>query len=101
MDRSHRSLQPLRRIVIQQNALRVAVGIVILPAGQRPQQNRQAEKPDQQREGNDQRHAGHRAFPAASRKALRVTSMDDPAMVAAAISGVTKPSAARGTAVRL
>lgn len=88
------------KIVIEQNALRVAVQIVILTTGQRPYQNGQAGQADKQCRCDNQAH-GVLRLPVESRRAFNVTSSEDPAMVAAAINGVTMPNAAIGMAVTL
>ena len=78
--------------MVDEDALRIAIRIVVLPCTQRPQQDRECTKAEAQRGGNNQRNAIH-VFPLTSRSALRVTSSDELAINTAAISGVTMPIA--------
>ena len=89
----------VRQIVVEQDAFCIAVQIVILAAGKGPYQDRQTGQPHTQCGCDDQAHGF--LLPPASRRALSVTSNEDPAMVAAAMSGVTNPKAAMGMAVAL
>src|SRR5262245_40899588 len=88
-----------RAVVIHKDTQGITIGVIILATGERPEQHQKTAEADQQGGCNNQRHG--LAFPPASRRALRVTSREDPAMVAAATSGVTRPSAAMGMAVTL
>ena len=87
--------------VIQEHAMRGTFKVFILPAANRPQQHQQRGQTNQQGASYDCSHAAHTNFPRARRKAFRLTNSEELDIVAAARSGVTKPSAASGMATRL
>lgn len=88
-------------IIIQQNPFGIAIRIIILAAVESPEQNPQSAQAHHQRGCDDKGDAVHDGLPAARRSAFSVTNRDEPAMVAAATIGVTRPLAAMGIAVRL
>jgi len=49
-------LQAAKSFIVKQYPRGVAIRVLILAAGKRPQQNRQAHKAGKQGKGNDQRH---------------------------------------------
>ena len=84
-------------VILDQNTQRGPVEIVELPRAGRPEKGC---KPGQsEREGDRDQHnePGHVAAPR-SLSALATTIKDDPDMASAAISGVTCPAIASGTA---
>lgn len=95
---------PPRRIstflIVVQDAQSRAVEILELPRPGSPEERRQAEQPKPQRNRHQNRQDRHFAAPR-SRSALATTTSDDPDIASAAISGVTSPAIARGTASRL
>jgi len=86
--------------IVDQDALSIAFGIVILAAAQRPQQYRQRAQSERESRCDDERDPVH-VLVLASLRALRVTRSDELAIIAAAISGVTRPNAATGMAITL
>src|SRR5581483_11039045 len=100
---SIRGMVSVRRTrgIVQQDADRRAIQIVILAAADRPQQHPKACQPHNQGGGDDQGHAVHGALQGASLKAFSVTSSEELAMAAAATRGVTSPRAASGMAAAL
>lgn len=88
-------------VVIQQNTMGCAFGVVILAAVQCPQQHDQSADPEPQSGPDNQCDCTHDVFPATRRNAFTVTIRDDPAMVTDAISGETTPKIASGIAVKL
>jgi len=93
----------VRQIVVGDRAPGGAVEIVELAASERPQEGRKAEAAEREGERNEIDKDVHRAAPPRSRalSAFSVTRTDEPDMASAAISGVTKPATASGTAIRL
>src|SRR5690348_603595 len=107
--------------IVEQNALGRAVEILVLTAAQRPQETAQPETAEEQRHRDQEGEVGHaaatrrgatnltasgsrdrlnRGLPS-RRMALPITIRDDIDMAAAAISGVTQPAIAIGTASAL
>lgn len=102
-----------------QDALRRSVQVVVLAASQRPHKRRQSGKAKSQRDRDKKEKVSHRKlsrmtgvmfalrtglsswFGFSSRNALATTINDDSDMATTAISGVTWPSTATGTAMRL
>ena len=87
-------------LIINQDAHPCAIQIIKLAGLQRPEKGEKANQAKPQRDGDEQQQTVHFAAPR-RRKALATTMMDDPEMAAAAISGVTSPMIARGTAITL
>jgi hypothetical protein len=87
--------------VIQEHPMRGTFKVFILPAANRPEQHQQRRQADQQGTGYDCGHSAHTNSPRVRRKAFRLTNSEELDIVAAARSGVTKPSAASGMASRL
>ena len=112
---------PIGQIVIVEDPGACAIEIVILAASKRPEKGPQSQKAKAQRNGdqvNQNRHdaslASDRGARVATgwdgsaarigcdaRNADSVTMIDEPDIAAAAISGVTCPNTASGTAIRL
>ncbi len=94
-------IKPASFFVVNQDARGIAVEIVILSAVERPQQHNQRAQSEQQGGGDDEGDTVHAPLPPASRRAFSVTTSEEPAIAAAAINGVTNPSAANGIAAAL
>ena len=94
-----------RRLVfflVKQNTARRAVEIFVLARSQRPEKGAEPEKPEEQCDRNEIDEHGHDGrTPRWSRKALAMTRIEELDMAIAAISGVTTPAIASGTARRL
>lgn len=98
------------QIVVQQDAQRGAIHVVILFRPQRPEEAGQTSQTQGERQRNEVDEDVHDRFPTErrgagasecrdrARSALSVTSNDEPDIAAAAINGVTKPAIAIGTA---
>lgn len=101
--RIHRGYSKSRRVIpiVDKNAFGGAFEIFVLPGIERPQQQAKRAQPECECGGDDEGDTVHDALPRASRNAFNVTTSDEPAMVAAAIKGDTRPIAASGMAVRL
>ena len=83
-----------------------AVEIIELPVPERPEKAEQAEAAEQKGGGDQVDERGHGVLPRVqrprcTRSALPVTASDDADITTAAISGVTRPAMASGTAIRL
>lgn len=93
----------LRRIIIGDRPPGGAIEIVILAIPERPQKGRKAEPAKRDRKRHQIEQDFHQAGSLCrrARKALSITSSDDPDIAAAAISGVTRPAMASGTASAL
>lgn len=89
-----------RLVVIDENADGGAIEIVILAGLQRPEEEGEAAKSEQQRAGDEDGEAVHLVAPR-SLSALATTMIEEPDMARAAISGVTTPAMASGTAMML
>src|SRR5258708_20493518 len=76
-------------IVVGQDAERGAFHVVVLAVAQRPKERRKPGQPERQRNRHQIDQHIHDARLA--RKALRVTSTDEPAIAPAALSGATPP----------
>jgi len=91
----------LTGFVIRDRAPSRAFEVVILAAPERPEECQQPDKTQSQRK----RHEDHQDFHDIPRgcalSAFSMTSRDEPDIAAAAISGVTRPAIAIGTASRL
>ena len=117
---SDRASLPGPDIVIVENADRGSLHVVILAAPQRPEKGCERGEAEQQRHGDQVDQHGHgdrapgahvcaeAADPGArssprrrTRNALTVTRIEEPDIATAAISGVTKPAIAIGTAIAL
>lgn len=93
-----------RRHVVKQNALRRPVEIVELAGPHAPQEGKQPEPAQAQRNGNEEQQHRHDRFPLfvrPTRNAFKTTMIDELDMAMAAMSGVTSPMMASGTAARL
>ena len=89
------------RLIIGDGAPGRAFKIVILTAFERPQEAKQADQTEAQRQRHQNDHHFHDDPPFATRRArsaLSITRMEEPDIAAAAISGVTTPLIAIGTA---
>lgn len=92
------------RLVVEQNALRRAVEIVELAGSHAPQKGEKAQSPQAKRDRDEEQQDGQDIFSLRTRparNALRTTMIDELDMATAAISGVTKPMIASGTAAKL
>ncbi len=88
-----------------------AVQIIVLPRPERPEKGGKTQKTEKKSRWDEKSQSLHHAVsfieegrpcpPRARRKAFSVTTIEDPDMAAAAISGVTSPAMASGTASRL
>ncbi|CAN5261379.1 hypothetical protein BH10PSE14_BH10PSE14_10830 [soil metagenome] len=87
-------------IVVDQDANRRTVEILELRRAHSPEERGKPAKPECQRDRDEKRYAGHRVA-RRKRNALATTSSDEPDMASAAISGVTIPAIAIGTASML
>lgn len=96
-NRLRRFAFPILRFAINQDPLACAFKIVELPAGQRPNEGSQAAQSQQQRDRDKDGNPGHRAH-RVRRSALATTMMEEVDIAIAAISGVTSPNSASGTA---
>ena len=99
-----RSLGP--EVVVRQDANGGPLEIVILTAAHRPEKRAEPEAAEPEREGNENDENGHATgsadvFAARARNAFTVTSSEEPDIESAAISGVTWPRIASGTATAL
>lgn len=91
-------------LVVEQNALRRPVKIVELPGAHAPQKGKKPQSPQAKRDRNEEQQDGHDAFSfplRPARRALRTTMIDELDIATAAMSGVTRPMIASGTAARL
>lgn len=84
-------------LIIIQNPERRPIQILELTRSCRPKECRQPQQPKPKRDGQQQREDRHLAAPR-SRSALATTTSDEPDIASAAISGVTSPAIASGTA---
>jgi hypothetical protein len=90
--------------IVEQNAERGAVEIVELTGAQGPDEGGKAEKPQEQGRGDQIEERIHSALHAGlrcSRKAFKITMREEDDIATAAISGVTSPADANGTATIL
>ena len=92
-----------RRVVIGNRAPGGAVEVVILIGLERPHEAREAEQAKEQGERHkiDQHFHQGVSRTVCARNALAITRMDEPDIASAAISGVTYPMIASGTAIAL
>lgn len=86
--------------VVDQNAERGAVEIIELACTQGPEEGGEAGQAKQQGDRDKEKHAIHLTAPL-SLRALATTMIDEPDIASAAISGVTLPAMASGTAMAL
>ena len=84
-------------VLVDQDTERRTVEIVELARANRPEKGGQRGKAEAERERDEQGEAVHRAA-RRRRRALATTSSEDPDIASAAISGVTRPAIASGTA---
>ncbi len=84
-------------LIVVQYPFRGPFKVLILPAAQRPQKQRQGAAAQRQAEQNEPHQRGQRA----ARKALANTSSELLDMAAAASQGVMKPHMASGTMIAL
>ncbi len=91
-------------VVVQQDAVGGAIEVFELAALERPEKGHQANQAEEERDGNEIGQRAHDRLSGCfrfSRMALAVTTMEEDDMATAAISGVTMPATAIGTAIRL
>jgi len=81
--------------------VRRAVEIVVLTGLQRPKEQQHAKRAQRDRGNGEHHERVHRYTLRVKRSAFSMTMSDDPDIATAAISGVTNPNAARGTAAAL
>lgn len=86
-------------ILVVEHAMRRAFEIVELATLHRPDKRCKPEQPEPQRQRHEEDENVHAALP--DRRALSVTRIDEPDIASAAISGVTNPAIATGTATAL
>lgn len=103
-----KSLGAILRLLFFENAKCGPIQIIILPRLERPEERYQPEKSKKQSAGYQECKSGHTIdlfefapLPSLSRRAFPITTTDDEDMAIAAISGLTKPSTAVGTAIIL
>lgn len=87
-------------VVIDKDADGGAIEIIILASLQRPEEEGQPAQAKQQCAGDEDGDAVHFELPR-SRSALATTMIEEPDMASAAMSGVTMPAMASGTAMTL
>src|SRR5690606_22206410 len=87
-------------LVVDEDARGGALWILELPAAQRPEEGRQAGQAKAEGDRDQEQQAVHRAE-RISRSELATTMSELPDMATAAISGVTSPAMASGTAITL
>ncbi len=93
-------------VLVEEDALGRPVEVLVLARAQRPEERREPEAAERERDRDedDQRAHPPTRSPAprrARRSALRVTTIDEADIAIAAMSGVTRPAAARGAATAL
>lgn len=86
--------------IVDQDAHRSALEVIKLPVAHCPEESSQTDQPEAESNRDEQQDAVHRTA-ARSRNALATTSSDEPDMARAAMSGVTSPAIASGTAMAL
>lgn len=93
----------LSRLIVGDRPPGGAIEIVILAVLERPEKGRKAERAQRDRERHQIEQDFHQAVSLCrrARKALSITSSDEVDIAAAAISGVTRPATASGTASAL
>lgn len=93
----------LGRFVVGDRPPGGAIEIVILAVLERPEKGRKAEPAKRDRKRHQIEQDFHQAGSLCrrARKALSITSSDEPDIATAAISGVTRPAMASGTASAL
>lgn len=87
-------------VVIQQDPMGSAFEILVLVRAQAPEECAKTHGAERDRDRNEECYDVQERIPC-SLSALSVTIKDEPAIATAAISGVTRPSAAIGTAMTL
>jgi len=87
-------------LFVDKNAQGRTIEIVELSGSQRPEECRKAEKAQEQSDRDQEKNTIHRAA-LLNLSALPITMIDDPDIASAAISGVTRPMIASGTAIAL
>lgn len=90
-----------RSLIIEQDSVRSAIEIVVLAARDRPEESGKPASAEQESNRNKNGKSRDHGACAFSLSAFSVTTSDDEAIATAATSGVTRPSAARGTATTL
>lgn len=92
----------LRQIIVADRPPCGAFEIVKLAVAQRPQEGGKSEAAERQREGREVHDDIHREpFARCALSAFKVTKIEELDIAKAAMSGVTPPSTASGTAIRL
>lgn len=93
---------PVLILVVDQNSVCGAVEILVLAGAKAPEECRQTQRPETNRARYQNHHDVHQALLCScSRKAFRVTISEEPDIASAAISGVSRPAAAAGAAIKL
>lgn len=92
------SSQPI--LIIKQDPRRCTVGIIELAIVERPEKGGKTSQPQAESDWDEETDTVHRAI-LLSRNALATTISDEIDIAKAAISGVTKPKIASGTARKL
>lgn len=96
--------------IVEENSFCRPVEVIELAALERPEKRRQAKQAEKQRGRDEQRQNVHQrsfpslfmpTWPSRKRSALSVTRMEEDDIAKAAISGVTNPATAIGTATAL
>ena len=93
-------------LVVEQDTLRCTVEILELAGSHAPQKSKKPESAKTEGDGDQEQENCHATLPAfaftrPARKALSTTIIDELDMARAAMSGVTMPKMASGTAARL
>lgn len=93
----------LSRLIVGDRPPGGAIEIIILAVLERPEKGRKAEPAKRDRKRHQIEQDLHQAVSLCrrARKALSITSSDEPDIAAAAISGVARPAMASGTASAL
>ena len=87
-------------LIIEQHALRRAFEVVELPSPHGPEKARESKQAEAKGDG-DEKHEPVQRAPRARRRELPTTISELKDIASAAMSGVTSPATANGTAMRL
>src|SRR5262249_52989175 len=91
-----------RPVVVLEDAFGVATGVFVLAVLHGPEEGGEGGEGQQQGEGRQEQDDGHRRPPAAAiRRALSITTSEEPDMAMAAMKGLIRPRIAAGAATRL
>lgn len=83
------------------NTFSSAARVIELTRTQGPQKGTKTEHAHAKSNGNQKQKCCHDSFPLFTRSAFTVTTIEEPDMAIAAMSGVTRPASAIGTAIML